>query len=195
MLPTRLCPLGRLPRPYSSTSSLALASIVPQFSPSSHPTRRAAFLAGRLGYGPPPLHPPPRPDLGLGRRIRAAGRFITMEAFILPPLYFTGLLVGLWVWKCFMMVIFQNKIIYMPALPPNARLETISDYTSKCGGLQWEERRTRASDGTNLALCVASVYSGNSTAEPSHSPPTPVYILHFHGLEKFIYSLTGFRSN
>jgi uncharacterized protein len=38
-----------------------------------------------------------------------------------------------------MMVVFQNKIIYMPGLPPNARRERIEDYKNQCGGIQWRE--------------------------------------------------------
>lgn len=38
-----------------------------------------------------------------------------------------------------MMVVFQNKIIYMPGLPPNARGERIEDYKNQCGGIQWRE--------------------------------------------------------
>jgi hypothetical protein len=30
-----------------------------------------------------------------------------------------------------MMIVFQNKIIYMPGLPPNARKETIADYKNQ----------------------------------------------------------------
>jgi hypothetical protein len=52
---------------------------------------------------------------------------------------FGGLVVALWTWKCFMMVVFQNKIIYMPGLPPNARRERIEDYKNQCGGIEWRE--------------------------------------------------------
>ncbi len=47
-----------------------------------------------------------------------------------------------------MMVVFKNKIIYMPGLPPNARWEKIADHASRCGGIQWKEERTKAADGT-----------------------------------------------
>jgi hypothetical protein len=57
----------------------------------------------------------------------------------LPPVVFGGLTIALWTWKCFMMVVFQNKIIYMPGLPPNARRERIEDYKNQCGGIQWRE--------------------------------------------------------
>lgn len=96
-----------------------------------------------------------------------------------------------------MMVTFQNKIIYMPGLPPNARREKIQDYASRCGGLQWREERTRAADGTDLALCVTDVDLGSGVASTSTSTststsaspftPTPgrpdmaFYVLYFQG--------------
>ena len=55
------------------------------------------------------------------------------------------------------MVIFQNKIIYMPSVPPFSRSETIEDYTKQCGGITWKEKRIKAADGVDLALAVASV--------------------------------------
>jgi fermentation-respiration switch protein FrsA (DUF1100 family) len=95
---------------------------------------------------------------------------------LLPPLVFGGLVIALWTWKCCMMVIFQNKIIYMPGLPPNARREKISDYKNQCGGIQWREERTRAADETNISLCVASVDSGTDIESKKK-----VYILYFQG--------------
>ncbi|KAK7754956.1 hypothetical protein SLS62_003040 [Diatrype stigma] len=77
------------------------------------------------------------------------------------------------------MVTFQNKIIYMPGLPPNARWEKISDYASRCGGLQWREERVRAVDGTDLALCVTDVELGRNPA--SERPEVAFYILYFQG--------------
>jgi uncharacterized protein len=73
-----------------------------------------------------------------------------------------------------MMVVFQNKIIYMPGLPPNARRETIDDYKNQCGGIQWREEKTKAIDGTQISLCVSSVDSGPN-------PVKTVYILYFQG--------------
>ncbi|KAH7375217.1 Alpha/Beta hydrolase protein [Plectosphaerella cucumerina] len=109
-------------------------------------------------------------------------RHFNAQALWLPPVMFVGLLGALWVWKCIMMVIFQNKIIYMPGMPPNARRERIADYASRCGGVRWEERRVKAADGTDLALCVARVEA--TGAAPATSPAaaaTPVYVLYFQG--------------
>lgn len=103
--------------------------------------------------------------------------FLHIPTVLVPPLIFSGLFIALWTWKCFMMVLFQNKIIYMPGLPPNARLETIADYKNQCGGIQWREERTVADDRTRISLCVASVDSG----PPSQVPKKEVYLLYFQG--------------
>jgi hypothetical protein len=57
-----------------------------------------------------------------------------------------------------MMVIFQNKIIYMPGLPPNARREKISDYINinQPGGVMWQEVKIVSIDKTQLASVWAT---------------------------------------
>jgi len=102
--------------------------------------------------------------------------FLNLPNILVPPVVFTGLFVSLWIWKCCMMVVFQNKIIYMPGLPPNARSETIADYESQCGGIEWREERTRSADGTQISLCVAHVDSGIASLSTDR-----VYILYFQG--------------
>ncbi|KAK7962623.1 Protein bem46 [Apiospora aurea] len=76
-----------------------------------------------------------------------------------------------------MLVTFQNKIIYMPGLPPNARWEQIEDYASQCAGIKWREERVRSSDGKDLALCVADVHLGAGRREEAVN----IYILYFQG--------------
>ncbi|KDN64329.1 hypothetical protein CSUB01_05121 [Colletotrichum sublineola] len=122
---------------------------------------------------------PSPPHFGLTHK-----RQFQAEALYLPPLVFTGLLVALWTQKCIAMVIFQNKIIYMPGLPPNARSERIQDYTKQCWGVPWEEKRVQAADGTDLALCVASMTSTGDKKPTSHGDTLSVpsiYILYFQG--------------
>ncbi|KAK4193499.1 Alpha/Beta hydrolase protein [Podospora australis] len=101
------------------------------------------------------------------------------------PLLFTGMLICLWIWKCFTMVIFQNKIIYMPGLPPNARREVIQDWLQHCGGIKWREERTKAEDGTDLALAVTTIplpTKGRPVAVEAGKPPAAhAYILYFQG--------------
>jgi hypothetical protein len=73
-----------------------------------------------------------------------------------------------------MMVIFQNKIIYMPSMPPFSRSEKIEDHAGVCKPVEWEEKRIRASDGTELALCVSGIK--NSRTRRRH-----VIVLYFQG--------------
>jgi uncharacterized protein len=122
----------------------------------------------------------------------ATRRHVHVDPILLPPVIFLGLLAALWTWKCLMMVAFQNKIIFMPGMPPNARRERIDDYAALCGGVQWREKRICAADGTDLALCVASVATLPTTGNGSKSGvgmvaglddvvEAPVYILYFQG--------------
>lgn len=102
-----------------------------------------------------------------------------LEGLMLAPAMFGGLFVALWTWKCFMLVVFQNKIIFMPGLPPNSRWEKIQDYVGRCAGVQWREERIRARDGTDLALCISDLDLGSSAT--SVQPSVAFYILYFQG--------------
>ncbi|KAF4121726.1 Alpha beta superfamily hydrolase [Geosmithia morbida] len=93
---------------------------------------------------------------------------------VAPPLIFTGLFLALWAWKCLMMVLFQNAIIYNPFMPPNARSMRIADVARECRGIRWREERIRSLDGTEIALCI-------SEDETSRAGVTPVYVLYFQG--------------
>lgn len=116
-------------------------------------------------------------------------RTLHLEGIAQVPVIFGGLFVALWTWKCTMLVVFQNKIIYMPGLPPNARWERIEDYASQCRGISWREERTRAADGTDLALCVANMDIGRQQRRPPSGiggedggrPEANVYLLYFQG--------------
>ncbi len=41
------------------------------------------------------------------------------------------------------MIIFQNKIIYMPSIPPFSRSEKASDYAAQCKPVIWKEHKPR----------------------------------------------------
>ncbi|KAK1060609.1 hypothetical protein LTR74_011742 [Friedmanniomyces endolithicus] len=56
-----------------------------------------------------------------------------------------------------MTVVFQEKIIYMPYMPPFARSEKIADYAASCRPVEWREERIRSIDGTKISLCVGSI--------------------------------------
>lgn len=95
---------------------------------------------------------------------------------LLPPAVFSGLLVTLWAYKCLMMIIFQNKIIYMPSVPPFARSEKVSDYAVSCRPVVWTEHGLRASDGTSLKLLEGVI------PHPTPSQPRQrVVVLYFQG--------------
>lgn len=113
-----------------------------------------------------------------------SGKSFHVHAVILPPLVFAGLVVALYTWKSLMLVLFQNKIIYMPGLPPSARLEQISTYQDRCGGIQWTEERIRSTvDGTWLSLALANVRlcPGTCAAGAMNPRPAHIYVLYFQG--------------
>lgn len=86
-----------------------------------------------------------------------------------------------------MLVVFQNKIIYMPGLPPNARKERIEDHAGLCGGIQWREDRTLTADGKDIAMAVATVPLPGSPATAREETRAAgavvahVYVLYFQG--------------
>lgn len=92
-----------------------------------------------------------------------------------PPAVFVGLVLALWAYKCLMMVVFQDKIIYMPSVPPFSRRETLCTYQKACGRVQWREEQIESTDGTRLAICVAQVASAAAPA-PQH-----LIVLYFQG--------------
>ena len=88
------------------------------------------------------------------------------------------------------MVIFQNKIIYMPGIPLGARRERIEDYAESCSGIQWREVKIPVEDGVILGGAVAEVVrtmnkrvSGKSRVEslPGKRRRRKVLILYFQG--------------
>lgn len=116
-------------------------------------------------------------------RANVGRRCIHVPPILLPPVLFTGLFVSLWIWKCVMLVVFQNNIIYMPGLPPNARSETIAAYGHLCGGVQWHEERISAIDGKALGMAIATTtVPGARGLTPASDPkPAAVYVLYFQG--------------
>ncbi|RPB21387.1 hypothetical protein L211DRAFT_790594 [Terfezia boudieri ATCC MYA-4762] len=104
---------------------------------------------------------------------------------ILSPLVFAGLLVTLWVYKCLMMIIFQNNIIYMPGVPLGARRERIDDYAGMCSGIKWKEVQILTSDGHLLRGAVAEVRVRNEITRELGAAGKPhrrrVIIVYFQG--------------
>ncbi|KAI9841418.1 MAG: hypothetical protein M1837_000694 [Sclerophora amabilis] len=139
-----------------------------------------------------------RQQLDNEKPFRSGARsFVTeaLPAFLLPPAVFTGLFLSLWFYKCCMMVIFQNKIIYMPGLPPFSRNEKLSDYAKQCFPVVWRESRARCVDGTNIALCVGEL--GKQGELPGSTPERPrrTVIVYFQGNASSLPPRTPFLSD
>ncbi|KAE8409790.1 Alpha/Beta hydrolase protein [Aspergillus pseudonomiae] len=96
-------------------------------------------------------------------RYQRPRNFVTtaIPSLLVPPLIFVGLLLALWTWKCFWIVVLQDKLLYLSWLPPLARSEKIADYEAECRPVQWTEKQIRSLDGTKLAVCEGRI--------PAHS--------------------------
>ena len=60
-----------------------------------------------------------------------------------------------------MLIAFQNKLIYLPYIPPGARNETIKDYHLQLLGFDWKTTEVRTRDGKRLGTCVAQIRLGS----------------------------------
>ncbi|KAF2808188.1 alpha/beta-hydrolase [Mytilinidion resinicola] len=105
---------------------------------------------------------------------------IAIVPVITPPVVFVGLALTLWFYKCCMMILFQNKIIYMPSAPPYSRREKIADYARMCGSVHWEEQRITSLDGTRISLCIGRLRDETTSASPRQST-SHVVVLYFQG--------------
>ncbi|KAF2839273.1 alpha/beta-hydrolase [Patellaria atrata CBS 101060] len=105
-----------------------------------------------------------------------------IPSVLLPPTVLMGLTLTLWTYKSVMLVLFQNKIIYMPSIPPFSRREKISDYAEACKPVLWKERRIKSLDGTEIALCVGNMpIEDGSKQEEKFQNRNHVVILFFQG--------------
>ena len=57
-----------------------------------------------------------------------------------------------------MLVVFQNKIIYMPSNPPFARSEKVADYAAQCRPVVWVEHVVVARDGVRVKLLQGAIH-------------------------------------
>lgn len=126
-----------------------------------------------------------RPSIAYVRPINSRGlATTTVPSILVPPLMFLGLLVGLWTWKCFWIIVMQNKLLYLTWLPPFTRSELISDYQGECRPVQWEEKQIRSLDGTKLAICEGRIpvdASKNQKQVPGSPRKKSVVICYFQG--------------
>jgi hypothetical protein len=111
----------------------------------------------------------------VGYRCRAFS-LDTLTAILIPPTVFGGLVVTLWTYKCLMMIIFQNKIIYMPSVPPFSRSEKVSDYSAQCRPVVWREHTIGTADGVAIKLLEGSAPGSNTSAGGNH-----VVVVYFQG--------------
>lgn len=98
-----------------------------------------------------------------------------------------------------MLVVFQNKIIYMPSVPPFSRSEKIEDYAAGCRPVVWKEARIRAADGTKLTLAVGEIPAivGNPVARTEQAggrKKKRVVVVYFQGYVVFLTSFFSYLS-
>ena len=103
---------------------------------------RAELPAWRARWPPCAVEPP-------GRRTLCTE---TVTTVLIPPAVFGGLAIALWTYKCMMMIIFQNKIIYMPSIPPFSRSEKVADYAVQYSPVTWKEHSMQSGDGTLIKV-------------------------------------------
>ena len=150
--------------------------------------RRGLLAATRSG----PLR---RPRLLIHSHVLDGQRrtiFAGVSPFILVPGVFVGLLIGHWIHKCLLMVLFQNKIIYMPSLPPGSRREKLDDYSKTWAGVSWKEIKIKSLDRTKLSVAVAKPEDSFVAA---HVKQKKVIVLYFQGNGASIPPRTPMLSN
>jgi hypothetical protein len=80
-----------------------------------------------------------------------------------------------------MMVLLQNRIIYMPGIPFGAKREKIQDYKSSFGSVYWREyhRSIKTSDEKLLSYLVGTTKPTANTGEEDRVGR--VVIVYFQG--------------
>lgn len=117
-------------------------------------------------------------------RLRSPSRFFFTDSLpnvLVPPTVFLSLLLGLWTYKCIMTVLFQDRIIYMPYMPPFARYEKIEDYAPICRPVEWSQTHIKSLDSTKLALCIGRVAESRCEEASPHTNSKRVVICYFQG--------------
>ena len=163
----------------SSSFRLSCQSSYATLAASSQPTAFPPRLCfpRRLELGKAWCKRSRRPDLGHMREIST----LSLPTVLVPPLIFFGLLLSLWFYKCVMLVLFQNKIIYMPGVPLFARKEKIADYQKRCLPVKWHEERVIVDDGTEIGLCIGSTHDAESQTRPPSLPGGHLVVVYFQG--------------
>ncbi|RPA72341.1 hypothetical protein BJ508DRAFT_76021 [Ascobolus immersus RN42] len=111
-----------------------------------------------------------------------------LQTLLAPPLTFGGLLLALWTLKSVSLVVFQNKIIYLPYLPPYCRSEPLPEPTKR---IEWKDlghieggRRYKWGGG-KVQLNISGtevVVGGTSTlGVTAADPQREVLVVYFQG--------------
>ncbi|BCR84251.1 alpha/beta hydrolase [Aspergillus chevalieri] len=79
-----------------------------------------------------------------------------------------------------MMITLQNKIIYMPNIPPYSRSETIDDYAGQCRPVQWKDDSLVTGDGARISLAVGEIPKDEDTSKVENGGED-VVVLYFQG--------------
>lgn len=69
----------------------------------------------------------------------------------------------------------------MPGIPLFSRQEKLADYACQCLPVIWREQRIKASDGTEIALCIGSIPDATSLKVGQAMTENDVVILYFQG--------------
>jgi uncharacterized protein len=77
-----------------------------------------------------------------------------------------------------MMVVFQNKIIYMPSVPPFSRSEKVAEYANQCKPVVWLEHDLKSADGTAIKLLEGSI---TTEGFPHRLKGKRLVVLYFQG--------------
>lgn len=56
-----------------------------------------------------------------------------------------------------MMILFQNKIIYLPNIPPFSRSEKVEDYERVCWPVVWKGDQLVTDDGVRVSVLVGNL--------------------------------------
>jgi hypothetical protein len=85
-----------------------------------------------------------------------------------------------------MLILLQNKLIYLPYIPFGARKETIEAYKPQLLGFGWATSDIRTRDGKKLTACVEEIRldpaGDNSTNAHSKSElNTKTILVYFQG--------------
>lgn len=89
------------------------------------------------------------------KRVTIGG--VMIPQLFVPPAMFVGMLLTLWAWKCFWIIVMQDRLMYMSWMPPFSRSENMDDYEIECRPVQWQESYFRSLDGTKLAICIGTI--------------------------------------